>query len=44
MIKWIARLVRALTGRAPDRLAQARKTLKTRLSPHLMKDIGLDDP
>lgn len=43
MIKWIARFVRLLAGRAPDRLAKARKTLKTRLSPHLMKDIGLDD-
>ncbi|MDQ0462782.1 uncharacterized protein YjiS (DUF1127 family) [Caulobacter ginsengisoli] len=49
MIKWLTRLVRALTGPAPDKLAQsklakARKTLKTRLSPHILKDIGLGDP
>ncbi len=52
MIKWLTRLVRALAGRAPDSLAgrapdslaKARNTLKTRLSPHIMKDIGLGDP
>jgi hypothetical protein len=44
MIKWLTRLVRALAGPAPDKLAKARNTLKTRLSPHIMKDIGLDGP
>lgn len=44
MIKWIARLLRAWTGRKPETLAEkAKHQLKTRLPPHLMKDIGLRD-
>ncbi len=50
ILRWLARsaarLRRRCTGRITDIEDQQRlaaKALRTRLSPHLLRDIGLDD-